>query len=399
MRKSGISLLLMLFAVAGWAQESKTEKKDSLPPIVIEGTLERVPEGTEIWIFERLGKSLTSGEIKEAKDSVRNGKFRIVFTPKDKNAEYSVMAKYGASLSRHSMNFYALPGSTTIMTGYGVHEENWYAKNDDPRQIEANEYRAYLDEKLPGYWDLQRRNDWVNEDDDDYYSVKKKVKEADSLYVEYMTEFMQNRAFSPVFEKYILQISRYILFSRNKAQREKAAKLLVKTPNVENRWDNEWIYEARRDLMPKFERIKIGEKLHDFVLYDHQDKEHHLTEFNDNGKYLLLEFNSRTCTGCMEHRQSDALNALYKNHSDKVDILMVNNDSPYYWDIECKDPTKYGRDPWNEWNDKKGCEDIMQRYGIIGGPWYYFISQDGTILGRIRDTENLQEAIDKYFKL
>ena len=262
MRKSGISLLLMLFAVTGWAQESKTEKKDSLPPIVIEGTLERVPEGTEIWIFERLGKSLTSGEIKEAKDSVRNGKFRIVFTPKDKNAEYSVMAKYGASLSRHSMNFYALPGSTTIMTGYGVHEGNWYA----------------------------RRNDWVNEDDDDYYSVKKKVKEADSLYVEYMTEFMQNREFSPVFEKYILQISRYILFSRNKAQREKAAKLLVKTPNVENRWDNEWIYEARRDLMPKFERIKIGEKLHDFVLYDHQDKEHHLTEFNDNGKYLLRIF-------------------------------------------------------------------------------------------------------------
>ena len=389
----------MLTAVSGWAQESKTEKKDSIPPIIVEGTLERVPEGTEIWIFERFGKSLTSGEIKEAKDSLRNGKFRIVFTPKNKNGEYTVTAKYGASLSRHSLCFYASPGTTTTITGVGVHEENWYVKNDNPIQKEANEYRAYLDEKIPGYWDLHRRNDWVNEDDDDYYSVKKKVKEADSLYVECMTEFMQNREFSPVFEKYILGISRHILFSRNKGQREKAAKLLVKAPKVENRWDNEFIYEARRDLLPKYEPIKIGEKLHDFVLYDHQDKEHHLTEFNGNGKFLLLEFNSRTCVGCMKHRQYDALNNLYKNHSDKVDMLMVNCDAQYNWDIECKDPNQLGRDPWHEWNGKDVREDIMQRYGSESGPCYFFVSPDGTILGRISDQEDLKAAIAKYFKI
>ena len=398
-KQTFIAFMLLLTAISGWAQESKNEKKDSIPPIIIEGTLERVPEGTEIWIFERLGKSLTSGEIKEAKDSLRNGKFRIVFTPKNKNDEYTVMAKYGASLSRHSLSFYASPGTTTTITGVGVHEENWYVKNDNPIQKEANEYRAYLDEKIPGYWDLHRRNDWVNEDDDDYYSVKKKVKEADSLYVECMTEFMQNREFSPVFEKYILRISRHILFSRNKGQREKAAKLLVKAPKVENRWDNEFIYEARRDLLPQYEPIKIGEKLHDFVLYDHQDKEHHLTEFNGNGKYLLLEFNSRTCVGCMEHRQYDALNNLYKNHSDKVDMLMVNCDAQYNWDIECKDPNQLGRDPWHEWNGKDVREDIMQRYGSESGPCYFFVSPDGTILGRISDQEDLKAAIAKYFKI
>ncbi|MBO4482566.1 MAG: redoxin domain-containing protein [Prevotella sp.] len=398
-KQTFITFMLLLTAISGWAQESKNEKKDSIPPIIVEGTLERVPEGTEIWIFERLGKSLTSGEIKEAKDSLRNGKFRIVFTPKNKNDEYTVMGKYGASLSRHSLFFYASPGTTTTITGVGVYEDNWYVKNDNPIQKEANEYRAYLDEKIPGYWDLKRRNDWVTEEDEDYYSVKRKVKEADSLYVECMTEFMQNREFSPVFEKYIFQISRYILFSRNKVQREKAAKLLVKAPKVENRWDNEFIYEARRDLMPKFEPLRIGEKLHDFVLYDHQDKEHHLTEFNGNGKFLLLEFNSRTCKGCMEHRQYDALNSLYKNHSDKVDMLMVNCDALYYWDIECKDPNKYGRDPWHEWNDKKNAEGIMQRYGSESGPCYFFVSPDGTILGRISDQEDLKAAIAKYFKL
>ena len=41
----------------------------------------------------------------------------------------------------------------------------------------------------------------------------------------------------------------------------------------------------------------------------------------------------------------------------------------------------------------------MQRYGELSGPSYFFVDKDGTILGKIRDTENLQEAIDKYFKL
>ena len=103
---------------------------------------------------------------------------------------------------------------------------NWYAKSDNPKQVEANEYRAYLDEKLPGYWDLQRRNDWVNKEDDDYYSVKKKVREADSLYVEYMIEFMKDRKYSSVFASYLNNVAGYIRERRNKSMgiRERAAK-------------------------------------------------------------------------------------------------------------------------------------------------------------------------------
>ena len=79
---------------------------------------------------------------------------------------------------------------------------------------------------------------------------------------------------------------------------------------------------------------------------------------------------------------------------------MVNCDAKYFWDIECKDPKKYGRDPWNEWNDKKDAEDIMQRYGVeSSGPAYFFVDKDGTILGRISDQEDLKAAITKYFKL
>jgi thioredoxin-related protein len=400
MKKTIIVMLLMLTAVSGWAQESKNEKKDSIPPIIVEGTLERVPEGCVISVAGRKGGLCLYGrKLEEGFDSLRNGKFRIVYNPQERVDEYMMAATHNGAELRHSLLIYVSPGTKATIKGVGVHPENWYAESDNPKQIEANEYRAYLDEKIPGYWDLKRRNDWVNEEDDDYYSVKKKVKEADSLYVEYMIEFMKDRKYSSVFAKNIKNIAGYIRERRNKAPdvRDRAVKLLAIVP--EDAPYDEYLNRARKELLPKYEPIKIGEKLHDFVLYDHQDKEHHLTEFNGNGKFLLLEFNSRTCKGCMEHRQYDALNSLFKNHSDKVDMLMVNCDAKYYWDIECKDPNKYGRDPWHEWNDKKDAEDIMQRYGSESGPCYFFVSPDGTILGKISDREDLNAAITKYFKI
>ena len=276
MKQFFITLMLMLTAINGWAQEAKTEEKDSIPPIIVEGTLERVPDGTVI-ILCQFTSQLLSPLGPQAKDTIRNGKFRIVL-PLEK--KYEVFCLWTPNLRGGFTYVYASPGTTTTVTGGGIRYENWYVKNDNPIQKEANEYRAYLDENIPGYYDLMRRKDWIDEDDDEYGLVMRKWKEADSLFVERMTEFMQDREYSPVFDTYIHGISRRILFSRNKAQREKAAKLLAKAPKVENAWENEYIYEARRDLMPKYEPIKIGEKLHDFVLYDHQDKEHHLTEFN-----------------------------------------------------------------------------------------------------------------------
>ena len=398
-------MLLMLIAVSGWAQESKTSGEKTIAPIIVEGTLENVPDGTAIKIQERYGKTMGYFSVeKEGIDTLRSGKFRIVYhqnayNPRKNVDEYLITARYnGANLTGH-LELYASPGTKATVTGVGTNLMNWYAKSDNPKQIEANEYHAYFDEKLPGYWELIRRYKLRDEVDDDYYYVKKKVKESDSLYVEYMVDFMKDRKYSSVFAKALRSLSAYFLEGRHKGIKGKAVKLLAIVPKDEEKND-EFVLNAKKILLsPKYEPIKIGEKLHDFVLYDHQDKEHHLTEFNGNGKYLLLEFNSRTCVPCMEHRQNDALNALYKNHSDKVDMLMVNCDAKYYWDIECKDPTKYGRDPWNEWNDKKDAEDIMQRYGAESGPCYFFVDKDGTILGRIKDTENLQEAINKYFKL
>ena len=384
MKKSFITFLLLLTAICSWAQESKASDEKSIAPVIIEGTLEGVPDGTVIMVQERKGGTKSYfREIEEGIDTLRNGIFRIVYTPMNQVDEYMLTVEK----SPRYLLIYVSPGSKCTIKGVGVHPANWYAKSDNPKQIEANEYRAYLDEKLPRYWDLKEKRD-------------RSTVEAESLYVEYMIEFMKDRKYSSVFASNLCTLSLMILEGKNKNKgiREKVVKLLAIVPKDEEQRDQN-IYDAKKRLLPKYSPIKNGEKLHDFVLYDHQGKVHHLTEFNGNGKFLLLEFNSRTCVPCVEHRPNAVLNNLYKNHSDKVDILMVNCDPPYYWDIECKDPNKYGRDPWHEWNDKKGAEDIKQRYGTETGPSYFFVSPDGTILGRISYQEDLKAAIAKYFKL
>ena len=384
MKKSFITFMLLLTAICSWAQKSKASDEKPIAPIIVEGTLEGVPDGTVIMVQERKGGTKSFfREIEEGIDTLRNGIFRIVYTPMNQVDEYMLTVEK----SPRYLLIYVSPGSKATITGVGVHPSHWYAKSDNPKQIEANEYRAYLDEKLPRYRDLQEKRD-------------RSTVEAESLYVEYMIEFMKDRKYSSVFASNLCTLSLMILEGKNKNKgiKEKAVKLLAIVPKDEEQRDQN-IYDAKKRLLPKYSPIKIGEKLHDFVLYDHQDKVHHLTEFNGNGKYLLLEFNSRTCVPCVEHRPNAVLNNLYKNHSDKVDMLMVNCDPPYYWDIECKDPNKYGRDPWHEWNDKKGAEDIKQRYGTETGPSYFFVSPDGTILGRISYQEDLKAAIAKYFKI
>ena len=222
--------MFLLTAICSWAQESKNEKKDSIPPIIVEGTLERVPPEAVIMVAGRQWG--TDGYAPLEGDTLRNGKFRIIYTPESPTDEYMMTVMYNGAQLRHYFMFYASPGTKATIKGEGIHPTNWYAKSDNPKQIEANEYRAYLDEKLPGYWDLKRRDDWVNKEDDDYYSVKKKVREADSLYVEYMIEFMQNRKYSSVFASNLCTLSLMILEGKNKNMgiRGRAAKLLAIVP-------------------------------------------------------------------------------------------------------------------------------------------------------------------------
>ena len=121
MKKTIIVMLLMLTAISGWAQESKTSGEKTIAPIIVEGTLERVPDGTVIKVSERYGNTMGYfSRENEGVDTVRNGKFRKVYypltevNPRKNVDEYSITARYnGSNLSGH-LDFYVSPGARLL---------------------------------------------------------------------------------------------------------------------------------------------------------------------------------------------------------------------------------------------------------------------------------------------
>lgn len=390
--KQTITLLLMLImSYSVWAQPAGFPREEPLATIYIEGNVENVPDGVIVSLGVRRMNNLISLNAEEAE--VKDGKFRIAHTPKEIDEEYSLILR----TYPFYLNFYADLGSKTVITGKGMDVESWRVENDSPLQKIANEYRAWLDLKVPDYFDLKKKNEWMDRDDDEYPNVVKAYEESSRKRAECMVEYMADKPYNSVWMHNLSRAACHAYVTYNEELKARIRPLLSKIPFGTPDEDMSELGEINKFLNSQNPPLAIGDKIEDFILYDHDGKEHHLTEFCGKGKYLLLEFNSRTCHGCMEHRQYDALNNLFKNHSDKADIIMVNVDEPYFWTQECKDPKKWGRDPWNEWNDKKGGEDLMSRYGVRSGPAYFFVSPDGTILGRISDKENLQNAIQTYF--
>ncbi len=58
MKKSFITFMFLLTAICSWAQESKASDEKSIVPIIVEGTLERVPPETVIMVGGASGELL-----------------------------------------------------------------------------------------------------------------------------------------------------------------------------------------------------------------------------------------------------------------------------------------------------------------------------------------------------
>ena len=79
MKQFFITLMLMLTAISGWAQELKASDEKPIAPVIIEGNVERVPDGTVIILCQFTSQHL-SPFGPQAKDTIRNGKFNVSST-------------------------------------------------------------------------------------------------------------------------------------------------------------------------------------------------------------------------------------------------------------------------------------------------------------------------------
>ena len=398
MRKSIITSMLMLCAMSGWAQGTKTPANDSI--CVFDGTVTGVPDGTVVYLALPIREH--PGAYKpDTITTVTGGKFHFEKAIPAGDDCYIQVNKYGSML-----NVKLNPGMKTVITGNGMEPEEWTAENDHPDQKEANIYRKYKKEKLADYLAL---NAQINAADAKMYEAQydakdeKKAKAASDeanriakqlrllrlKYFNVMSEFLKNRNFSPSYESELAMISQDAYYSDDEEKMNICRELFAKVPKD---YMSQSIYYVKKYLYPEIKPLKAGDQVKDFTLNDHDGKPHSIMEYAGKGKYLLLESARKACTGEVLDRPKEYLKELHKKYADKFDVVTLAI-SPK----EMFDDKEFPREDWLELglNETSPFEEIMSTY-FPKEERFVFISPEGKILAKCRP-DKLNEEIKKCF--
>ena len=398
MKKSIITSMLMLCAMSGWAQGTKTSANDSI--CVFDGIVTGVPDGTVIYLALPIREH--PGAYKpDTITTVTGGKFHFEKAIPAGDDCYVRASKYGSML-----NVKLNPGMKTVITGNGMEPEEWTAENDHPDQKEANIYRKYKKEKLADYLALYAQINAANAkmyeaqfDAKDEKKAKAASDEANRLakqlrplrlkYFNVMSEFIKNRDFSASYESELAMITQDAYYSDDEEKMNICRELFAKVPKD---YMSQSIYYVKKYLYPEIKPLKAGDQVKDFTLNDHDGKPHSIMEYAGKGKYLLLESARKACTGEVLDRPKEYLKELHKKYADKFDVVTLAI-SPK----EMFDDKEFPREDWLELglNETSPFEEIMSTY-FPKEERFVFISPEGKILAKCRP-DKLNEEIKKCF--
>ena len=398
MKKSIITSMLMLCAMSGWAQGTKTSANDSI--CVFDGTVTNVPDGTVVYLALPIREH--QGAYKpDTITTVTGGKFHFEKAIPAGDDCYIQVNKYGSML-----NVKLNPGMKTVITGNGMEAEEWTAENGHPDQKEANIYKKYKKEKLADYLALnaqinaasakmyEAQYDAKDEKkakaaSDEANRIAKQLRPLRLKYFNVMSEFLKNRDFSPSYESELAMISQDAYYSDDEEKMNICRELFAKVPKD---YMSQSIYYVKKYLYPEIKPLKAGDQVKDFTLNDHDGKPHSIMEYAGKGKYLLLESARKACTGEVLDRPKEYLKELHKKYADKFDVVTLAI-SPK----EMFDDKEFPREDWLELglNETSPFEEIMSTY-FPKEERFVFISPEGKILAKCRP-DKLNEEIKKCF--
>lgn len=384
-----IFLFCMFSVLNSWGQtqdsKNSEEKRIPIDPIIVEGELTGVPDGTPVNFSYRVGKTMSYYNVNwTLVDTVRNGKFHIEkkYIYKDKHVENDDNVEYDLLVGRCGIPIYAYPGARVKVTGTPDPEFlNWRAESNHPLQKELDEYTDYRREKLSTI--KKKLQEAYETDDIDDDLVKKLEREKDSIHVVSMLDFMKNRECNSVFTFELMRISTisYLLGSEKLSDR---IRNIIKEKVPVEYDDDGFVIRAKRLLIPSSEHLHEGEKMIDFTFYDRDDKEHKLSEFVGK-KIVILQFSTASCGPC--HAVRPTIEEFYTKHKKEVEVITISFDDEKTWKSEEKVS-------WQDWNDHASGSTIGAKFDIPGYPFYVIIRQDGIIGSTFPGNKELLD----YFK-
>ena len=391
MKQKIISILLLLIATYSWAQDKSTSASDEkqripIKPIVIEGEVTGVPDGTRVDLQFQVNKSnIYSNAHFLLADTIRNGKFRIEKNFIFKDFEDSEdNENYMLHIVNIGMPIYAHHGSTVKVKVTGTPDPdffNWNAESNHPLQKEFNIYQDYKRKMLAPI--RKKIQEAYEADEVDDNLAEKLKREKDSIYVVSLLDFMKDRECNSVFAREIYGMAYYAMTLGNEELSDRVRKFMSEKVTEEYN-DNPHIIHAKRILVPSSEHLHVGDKMMDFTFYDRDDKVHKLSEFVGK-KPVVIQFSTKGCGPC--HAIRPEIEEFYAKHKDEVEIITISMDNEKIWKSE-------EEVSWHDWNDHASGSAIGAKFDIQGYPYYVIISSDGTISSTFSGNGELRE----YFK-
>ena len=386
MKRNIISFLLLLIATCSWAQDKNTSTSDEkqripIKPIVIEGEVTGIPDGTPII----LGFQVNNLHGNILVDTIRNGKFRIEkkFIYKDL-ADSEDNENYMLGIINFGMPIYAYHGSTIKVTGTPDRDcLKWRAESNHPLQKEFNIYQDYKNKMLaPIKKKIQEAYEADNVDDE---LVEKLQKTSDSICIVSLLDFMKDRECNPVLTRELYGIAYYAKTLGSEELSGRIRKFMSEKVTEEYN-DDQQIILAKRILVPSSELLHVGEKMMDFTFYDRDDKVHKLSEFVGK-KPVILQFSTKGCGAC--HAIRPEIEEFYAKHKDEVEIITISMDNEKAWKSDDKVS-------WQDWNDHASGSSIGAKFDIQAYPSYVIISPDGVIGSMFPGNNELLKYFDTF---
>ena len=395
MKRNLLASLLALCAIAGQAQNSNSVSPDS---VIIEGIAKNIPDGTRFMVLQEGVQAMQETIVKDEK-------FRIAISQKEKESILRLVQ------SGPTLEIYTEPGKKIKVIGDDAHSVNyWNVESDNFDQKEDNAYNQFIKEKLPDFYEADNKWNLLNailteksmkgtitqEDKDKVMpearaAYQKSEELRKEKYNAAILDFMASRPFS---KRMITEIWMISIYDHTPAIVEKAREIFKKFP--QEAMNDRLVVETKAKLYA--ERVKVGEQMKDFTLYDRELKAHQLSEFK--GKYTILEFTFYGCGGCVFIKPY--LEEFYKRNKDKAEVIAIYNDTKENWMKEGQEH----KVSYQEWSDPERASEPVAAYDVNTFPTFVVIDPNGKILdiapgsaGLFKVLEHIPDAeIEKKLK-
>ena len=389
MKRNLLASLLALCAIAGQAQGTQNSNSVSPDSVIIEGIAKNMPDGTRFMVLQEGVQAMQETIIKD-------GKFRIAISQKEKESTLSLVHPGGIALE-----IYTEPGNKIKVIGDDTHSINyWQVESDNFEQKENNAYIQFIKEKLPDFYEADNKwnllnamlneksmNGTITQEDKDKVmpearaAYQKSEELRKEKYNAAILEFMKDRPFS---KRMIGELFMIATYDKKPAIVEKAREIFKKTP--QEVMNVPLVLETKAKLYA--EKVKIGEQMKDFTLFDREGKTHQLSEFK--GKYTILEFTFKNCGGCIFAKPF--LEEFYKRNKDKAEIIAIYRDTKENWIKEGQEH----KVSYHEWSDPTQASEPVAAYDVHAFPTFVIIAPNGKVLDKKEGASGFYEIIKKY---